>query len=127
MIWLLAQRYCQDSARFIFGAALGEPVADTIFKGLQASPAGLNRTEISELFKRHKSGGEISNALSLLREYGLAKLGPPSKDTDGRPREVWVAVGSANEPQKQPGRNGGRTAPAKPPAANGAKKGGTRR
>jgi hypothetical protein len=120
-------KYCQDSARFIFGAALGEPVADTILQGLQTSPAGLNRTEISELFKRHKTGGEISNALSLLREYGLAKLGPPAKVTDGRPPEVWVAVGSANEPQKQLGRNGGSNGATKPPAANGAKKGGNRR
>ena len=121
-------KYCQDSVRFIFGAALGDPVADTILQGLQANPAGLDRTEISGLFNRHKSGGEISSALTLLREYGLAKLGPPSQDTNGRPCEVWVAVsGSANEPEKQLGAKGGRTGPAKPPAPNGVKKGGNRK
>lgn len=87
-------KYCLDSAQFIFGAALGDPVADTILAGLRSAVAGLDRTAISSLFKRHKSGTEISSALTVLREHGLVKLGPPSQDATGRPREVWFAVGA---------------------------------
>jgi len=93
-------KYCQASAAFIFGAALGDPVADTILEGLRHAPNGLSRTQISALFKRHKSAAEIVGALTVLREHGLAKQGPPSQDTHGRPEEVWVAVGSTGVPPK---------------------------
>jgi len=91
-------KYCQASAAFIFGTALGDPVADTILEGLRRAPNGLNRTAISSLFKRHKSTAEIAGALTVLREHGLVKLGPPSEDTHGRPEEVWVAVGGTGDP-----------------------------
>jgi len=100
-------RYCLASAQFIFGAAVGDPVADTILQGLRNTPAGLDRTAISSLFERHKNTEEISKALTVLRGHGLAKVGPSSQDATGRPREVWFAVGAheANQGGK-PNSNG---------------------
>jgi hypothetical protein len=86
--------YCEASARFIFGDVLGDPTADAILQALRNAPKGLDRTAISYLLGRHKSGIEISRALTTLQEHGLARKGPPSQDTAGRPREVWFAVGS---------------------------------
>jgi hypothetical protein len=117
-------KYCLDSAQFIFGAALGDPVADTILAGLRSAPAGLDRTAISSLFKRHKSGTEISSALTVLREHGLVKLGPPSQDATGRPREVWFAVG-ANEANQAGKPNSNGAGPTKAVAATRVKNGRT--
>jgi hypothetical protein len=86
--------YCQASARFIFGDALGDPTADGILRGLRNAPDGLDRTSISSLFSRHASAAEISRALSVLQEHGLAEVSRASQDGAGRPCEVWSAVGS---------------------------------
>ena len=37
-------RYCQDSAKHIFGDALGDPTADEILRALRGCPAGMTRT-----------------------------------------------------------------------------------
>lgn len=92
--------YCQASARFIFGDALGDPTADAIVRGLRDAPSGLDRTSISSLFSRHASAAEISRALSVLQEHGLAVVSPPSQDGGGRPCEVWSAVGSTAKKAK---------------------------
>jgi len=120
--------YCQASAQFIFGDTVGDPMADTILQGLRGAPDGLDRTAISALFKRHKGGEEVSRALTVLREHGLAKVGPPSQDATGRPREVWSAVGgNANEAKKEGEPNSRRTGSTKPETAKKAKKGGNRK
>ena len=40
-------RYCEASARYIFGDALGDPIADTIVQALRGTAGGMTRTEIS--------------------------------------------------------------------------------
>jgi len=92
--------YCLASARFIFGDALGDPTADTILQSLRDAPDGLDRTTISSLFGRHKSAAEISKALTVLREHGLATVNPASQDANGRPREIWFAVGNTAKKAK---------------------------
>jgi hypothetical protein len=92
--------YCQGSARFIFGDALGDPTADTVLEALRSALNGLDRTAISSLFGRHKRTEEISRALAVLQEHGLAKVQPPVCDGSGRPSEVWFAVGSAAKKEK---------------------------
>jgi Protein of unknown function (DUF3987) len=80
--------YCEKSARWIFGDALGEPVADTILSELRrAGGTGLTRSQISALFGRHRTATEIDLALRLLREKGLAHS--ESAETEGRTAEVW--------------------------------------
>src|SRR5262249_42603002 len=63
---LALSRYCQESVRYIFGQTLGDPVAEKILEALRISAAGLTRTEIRDLFQRHRRGHEIDSALALL-------------------------------------------------------------
>jgi len=87
--------YADRSVRHIFGTALGDPVADEILRALiVAAGEGTTRTEIANLFGRHKSGAEIGRALDLLRGHGLAIS--KQERTDGRPTERWFYAG-ANE------------------------------
>jgi hypothetical protein len=82
-------RYCEESARFIFGESLGDPLADELLRALRANPQGLTRTEIAELFGRHKRGERVSAALAGLAERGLARM--VRQETGGRPSERWLA------------------------------------
>jgi hypothetical protein len=41
---LAAWKYAEESARFIFGDSLGDPVADELLRALRKSPHGLTRT-----------------------------------------------------------------------------------
>jgi uncharacterized protein DUF3987 len=83
--------YAEESARYIFGNATGDPVADQIEDALKATPEGLTRTEISDLFKRHRSRDRIEAALGLLRELGRVRH--ETESTGGRPVERWLANG----------------------------------
>jgi hypothetical protein len=84
-------RYCEDSCRYIFGEALGNRIADQIMAELQARPEGLTRTEIRDLFGRHRRADVLDRALNVIAEEGLA--GPRYEQTEGRPVERWVAQG----------------------------------
>jgi hypothetical protein len=80
--------YAEESARYIFGDATGDPVADQIAEALRAAGQdGLTRTETRDLFKRHKSADRIDRALNLLLNTGRARR--TSEDTGGRPTERW--------------------------------------
>jgi hypothetical protein len=83
-------RYCEDSAKYIFGDALGDPTADEIQRALRAAPTGMTRTEITALFDRHKSVAELSRALMVLHNHSLARF--ELQKTKGRPVERWYAV-----------------------------------
>jgi hypothetical protein len=85
--------FCEASARYIFGDALGNPEVDRILQDLRASSYGLTRTEIRDLFERNRSASEINVALTALEERGLARR--ESQATAGRPIERWIAVDSA--------------------------------
>lgn len=87
---LAVWKYANDSARYIFGQATGDPIADQIMRALRATTAGLDRTRISGLFGRHESSERIETALALLERAGAARC-VRDTDTGGRPREVWHA------------------------------------
>jgi hypothetical protein len=82
-------RYCEDSARYIFGDALGHPTADRILEALRREPSGLSRTEISARLGRHADTSKIDSALKVLSKHGLA-CGSTTQ-TAGRPAERWFA------------------------------------
>lgn len=84
--------YCRDSARWLFGNSLGDPVADRIAAALSTAPHGLDRTDLRDLFNRHESAERITTALGLLEVRGLIKL--VEQATDGRPRTVAVPTSS---------------------------------
>ncbi len=87
---LAVWKYCEDSCHYIFGKALGDPIADGLLRALRSRPSGMNRTDINKMFKGHRSSTQISRALGVLSELELAK--PQLQATDGRPSEVWFAT-----------------------------------
>jgi hypothetical protein len=83
--------YCEDSGSYIFGDAIGNPIADEILRALQQSGSeGVKRTEIWNLFANHGSKAAISVALQALERAGKARW--ERKPTEGRPAEVWYAT-----------------------------------
>lgn len=82
--------YTAQSARWVFGAASGDPVTDRILQALRSRRPGLSLSSIGALFGGHRRSGEIRRALEALRRQGLAEsLQVP---TGGRPSEIWRAV-----------------------------------
>lgn len=86
---LAVWRYCEESARFIFGGVHGHPLADEIQALLQARPDGLTRAEISAALSRHRAAREVAEALTFLAEGGLAHV--EREPTAGRTAERWHA------------------------------------
>jgi len=83
--------YSEESVRYLFGDALGDPLADQLLQELrQVSSAGLSRTDISTFFGRHKSAEEIGRVLNSLARRGLAQN--REERTEGRPVERWFAT-----------------------------------
>jgi hypothetical protein len=83
-------RYCEASARYIFGEALGDPIADEIFDALRrAGPDGMTRTEIRNLFSGNQSSEAVGAALRLLLRHN--KVRRSHKASRGRHAEVWIA------------------------------------
>ncbi len=83
--------YAETSARFIFGDALGDSTADEILSALRSNSAGMTRTEIRDFFGRNRRVDEITRALTLLAEHGMASFQKES-DTGGRSAERWIAT-----------------------------------
>jgi hypothetical protein len=87
---LAVWQYCDVTAKHIFGASLGDRIADEILRKLQqAGDGGLTRTGIRDAFGRHRSAEQVGAALELLRRKTRATCKTVS--TGGRPTEVWVA------------------------------------
>jgi hypothetical protein len=82
-------RYCEDSARYIFGDALGDDTADTIRHELKRGD--LTRTQIyRDVFSKNKSSLEITRALDVLQREGLVQS---REKGEGRQKtEIWSAV-----------------------------------
>jgi hypothetical protein len=94
-------KYCEDSARVIFGDALGNHVADQILKAIRKAPEGLMRNDLRDLFGRHRSSEEIAAALQILGDRNLAEC--EKEETGGRPVERWFASnGAARKVPKAP-------------------------
>ena len=89
MAALAVWAYVEESIKFIFGDATGDPIADRILESL-SDRGELTRTEISYLFKRNTDSSRISTALNLLATTNRAELEMrPPEDGKGRSAEVW--------------------------------------
>jgi hypothetical protein len=84
-------QYCEDSARYIFGDATGDPVADQILRALR-SGGKLTQTQISELFGKNLTAGRLQQALASLLNVGMVRTWQDDA-TAGRPRTYWEAAG----------------------------------
>lgn len=81
--------YCEASARFIFGDATGDPVADRMLEALRNSEDGLTRTQIYDLLGHGTKAGRINSALGLLLSTG--RVTRRMEATDGKAKEIWTA------------------------------------
>ena len=87
---LAVWEYAEASARYIFGDATGDPVADRILESLRQGE--LTRTAISYLFQKNVSAARLQQGLNLLVSARRARF--ERRDTDGtKPTEVWMAIG----------------------------------
>jgi hypothetical protein len=90
-------RYCEDSARYIFGESTGDEMADAILNYLRSiRPKGATRTEISQkVFQKNKKAEEINAALShLLNDYESPLLDYQDDKSPGakRPTKIYRAL-----------------------------------
>ncbi len=82
--------YAEESARYIFGTATGDPVVDRIAEAMREKPKGLTRTEINnDLFGGHQKSERIRNALGQLEAAGLIRK-EEDRSKPGRPVERWL-------------------------------------
>jgi Protein of unknown function (DUF3987) len=83
-------RYCEASARYIFGTILGDPLADDIIRMLrQMAPGGMTRTDINHALGRNYKSATLGQALDRLLREGHARC--TVEKTSGRPVEWWFA------------------------------------
>jgi len=93
---LAVWEYCEDSARYIFGDALGDTVADEILAALRRNGSGLTRTHISAMFARNRGASQIGRALNDLSQKKLARMEMDESEGAGRRAERWFATEPGN-------------------------------
>jgi hypothetical protein len=98
---LAVWNYVEESVRYTFGDPVGDATADTILAAVRLAQGGLSRTDISNLFARHRSAAEITHALDQLQKLGHASVG--SAKTDGRTEKRWFATGWVAKDAKKAG------------------------
>lgn len=90
--------YAARSVAWATRSASADPVAEQIHTALAASPDGLTRTELRDLFAHNLPGARIDAALAALGGTGRAQR--RWLTTAGRPAEVWAAVDPAIAPRR---------------------------
>ena len=83
-------RYCSDSAAFIFGASLGNPLADAILEVLRTHPEGMTRTEVNNHFRRNKTKAALDAAIAVAQRNGSLRI--EKRETGGRAAEFLQLV-----------------------------------
>jgi Protein of unknown function (DUF3987) len=90
---LAVWRYCERSALHVFGATLGDPIADRLLAAVrQAGPAGLDRAGQYAAFARHVDRRQLERVRANLERRGLVIT--TTEQTRGRPRLVTRALRS---------------------------------
>ena len=88
---LAVWEYAQASAQYVFGDATGDPEMDKLMGALrEAGSDGMTRTNIRDLFKRHKSA-RVDELLRSLEHRG--RVFCERTPTPGRPQETWFLTG----------------------------------
>ena len=90
-------RYAEASAAYIWGDAIGDPVADDILRELRLRKDGMTRSEIRELLGGSYNADRIQAALEVLRRHRLAWM-VKELGGQGRPAERWHAQTKTQEP-----------------------------
>jgi hypothetical protein len=86
-------RYCETSAKIIFGDTVGDPLADEILRALRSNlVTGMTRTDLYQQFKNSYRSAGIGAALSRLQQLGRVRCERPVNAGPGRPSEIWFAM-----------------------------------
>jgi hypothetical protein len=86
-------KFCEASARHIFGDLLGDSLADDILAALRnAGATGMNRTELRDHFGRNKSSAKIEAALGKLSKADKARVERKPAPKGPFTRETWFAT-----------------------------------
>jgi hypothetical protein len=89
---LAVWRFCEASAKLIFGDTVGDPLADEILRALRGCfITGMTRAELTLMFRhsQHRAGA-VGVVLNRLLQLG--KVRAEHSATGGRPVERWFAV-----------------------------------
>ena len=81
--------YASQSAKYVFGSATGNLIADRVVDALASKVEGLTQTEVNNLFGGNKSSAEISAALASLEEFGMIRR--TTETGGGRPTVRWLS------------------------------------
>lgn len=82
-------RYCEESAKYVFGNQTGDKIADKIFAALESEEGGMTRTQLRDLFSRNLAADKINSSLNVLIELG--RIDVITRETEGRSAEIIVA------------------------------------
>jgi hypothetical protein len=94
-------RYCEASARFIFGDVVGDEVADRLLEAIRAAGGeGLSATEQMGVFSRNVSAARLKLAREELERRKLVVTSEVA--TGGRPKLVTIAVQTKKEERTSP-------------------------
>jgi hypothetical protein len=97
---LAAWLYAQDSARYIFGTASGDPVASRLLDAvIRAGDDGFDFEQQRDLFGRNVGRARLDAALEELEAQGLVVT--TQERTNGRPRLVTRYVGTTETTKTQ--------------------------
>ena len=88
-------RYCEASARYIFGSSQGDTTADRILQSLKENPEGISRSGIYDLFQRNVAKDVLERALKKLSDAGLAAC-TKKVSGQGRRAEIWTLAQHAH-------------------------------
>jgi hypothetical protein len=86
---LAVWEYAEASATMIFGQRVGHRLANFLLELMRSEPTGVTRTQIRDALGRHRHADEISEALQLLKDLGLATC--VKEPGPGRPTVRWTA------------------------------------
>jgi hypothetical protein len=83
--------YSEESAEYLFGDAIGDPIADTILRALRTNGA-MTQTQLSELFGRNQNAARLQQALVLLLSLGKVRTWTGESVNGGRAPTWWEAI-----------------------------------
>ncbi len=89
---LAVWEYAEESARYIFGDAIGDADADKVLEELKGCEDGMTRTEVRDLFGRNRSGEELDRIMQVLAEAGRIRVTKHRENGSKKPVERWHAA-----------------------------------
>lgn len=80
--------YVEESVRYIFGKATGDPIADRVVEALRHKPEGLTRREVyKDLFGCNVKAERIDKAVGFLLSHGAVEVGQRHTEGAKKPTE----------------------------------------